>query len=82
LARAGARVFFTGALGAHEKSAPNCLDVSHRVAAVDNEVEQRLAGIARGHFSNLTQLTMDTSWWTLYHGRTKNPDFGANEETQ
>jgi hypothetical protein len=25
---------------------------------------------------------MDTSWWTRYRSRTKNPDFGANEATQ
>jgi len=26
--------------------------------------------------TNLTQLTVDTSWWTRYRSRTKNPDFG------
>src|SRR3989475_10337080 len=26
--------------------------------------------------TNLTQLTLDTSWWTRYRSRTKNPDFG------
>jgi hypothetical protein len=75
-------IFSIRQLGAHEKPAPNCLDVSHRVAAVDNEVEQHLAGIARRRFSNLTQLAMDTSWWTRYRSRTDDPNFGANEQTQ
>src|SRR5438034_7384170 len=26
--------------------------------------------------TNLKQLTVDTSWWTRYRSRTKNPDFG------
>ncbi|HKS72652.1 MAG TPA: ferritin-like domain-containing protein [Terriglobales bacterium] len=26
--------------------------------------------------TNLTELTVDTSWWTRYRSRTKNPDFG------
>ena len=26
--------------------------------------------------TNLTQLTVDTSWWTRYRSRTQNPDFG------
>ncbi len=26
--------------------------------------------------TNLTQLTLDTSWWTRYRSRTKNPDLG------
>ena len=26
--------------------------------------------------TNLTQLTVDTTWWTRYRSRTKNPDFG------
>src|SRR5438876_4897634 len=26
--------------------------------------------------TNLMQLTVDTTWWTRYRGRTKNPDFG------
>jgi hypothetical protein len=26
--------------------------------------------------TNLKQLTLDTSWWTRYRSRTKNPDFG------
>lgn len=26
--------------------------------------------------TNLTQLTLDTSWWTRYRSATKNPDFG------
>src|SRR5580700_3923478 len=29
-----------------------------------------------GRITNLTQLTVDTSWWTRYRSRTKNPDFG------
>src|SRR6267154_1076448 len=29
-----------------------------------------------GRLTNLTQLTVDTSWWTRYRSRTKNPDFG------
>jgi hypothetical protein len=27
-------------------------------------------------FTNLMQLIVDTSWWTRYRSRTKNPDFG------
>src|SRR6201982_1132050 len=29
-----------------------------------------------GRLTNLMQLTADTSWWTRYRSRTKNPDFG------
>jgi hypothetical protein len=29
-----------------------------------------------GRLTNLTQLTIDTSWWTRYRSETQNPDFG------
>jgi hypothetical protein len=29
-----------------------------------------------GRLTNLMQLTLDTSWWTRFRSRTKNPDFG------
>jgi len=29
-----------------------------------------------GRLTKLMQLTVDTSWWTRYRSRTKNPDFG------
>jgi Ferritin-like domain len=29
-----------------------------------------------GRLTNLLKLTVDTSWWTRYRSRTKNPDFG------
>jgi hypothetical protein len=29
-----------------------------------------------GRLTNLTQLSVDTSWWTRYRSRAKNPDFG------
>ena len=29
-----------------------------------------------GRLTNLTQLTVDTSWWTRYRSDSKNPDFG------
>jgi hypothetical protein len=29
-----------------------------------------------GRLTNLTQLTVDTSWWTRLRSRTQNPDFG------
>jgi hypothetical protein len=29
-----------------------------------------------GRLTNLTQLTVDTTWWTRYRSATKNPDFG------
>src|SRR6476620_885773 len=29
-----------------------------------------------GRLTNLMQLTVDTSWWTRYRSREKNPDFG------
>jgi len=29
-----------------------------------------------GRLTNLTQLTVDTSWWRRYRSRTQNPDFG------
>ena len=29
-----------------------------------------------GRLTNLMQLTIDTSWWTRYRSRTKNPDLG------
>ena len=37
-----AHLFSIRQLGAHEKPAPNRLDASHRVTAIDNEVEQHL----------------------------------------
>jgi len=37
----------------------------------------RASGAQRiGRLTNLMQLTVDTSWWTRYRSRTKNPDFG------
>lgn len=33
-----------------------------------------------GRLTNLMQLTVDTSWWTRYRSRTKNPDFGDTFE--
>jgi len=30
-----------------------------------------------GRLTNLMQLSVDTSWWTRYRSRTKNPDLGA-----
>lgn len=38
---------------------------------------------ANKHFprlTNLTKLTVDTTWWTRYRSRTKNPDFGDTFE--
>ena len=29
-----------------------------------------------GRLTNLTQLSVDTSWWTRFRSRTQNPDFG------
>jgi len=29
-----------------------------------------------GRLTNLTRLSVDTSWWTRYRSRTQNPDFG------
>src|SRR6266851_4550898 len=29
-----------------------------------------------GRLTNIMELTVDTSWWTRYRSRTKNPDFG------
>jgi len=29
-----------------------------------------------GRLTNLTRLTVDTTWWTRYRSRNKNPDFG------
>src|SRR5271166_100801 len=31
-----------------------------------------------GRITNLTQLTVDTTWWTRYRSRTGNPDLGDN----
>jgi hypothetical protein len=37
----------------------------------------RATGARRvGRLTNLMELTVDTSWWTRYRSRTKNPDFG------
>jgi hypothetical protein len=33
-----------------------------------------------GRLTNLTQLTVDTSWWTRYRSDSKNPDFGDTFE--
>ena len=33
-----------------------------------------------GRLTNLTQLTVDTTWWTRYRSSTKNPDFGDTFE--
>jgi hypothetical protein len=30
-----------------------------------------------GRLTNLMQLSVDTTWWTRYRSRTKNPDFGG-----
>ena len=31
-----------------------------------------------GRLTNLMQLTVDTSWWTRYRSRTRNPDLGSS----
>jgi Ferritin-like domain len=33
-----------------------------------------------GRLTNLMQLTVDTTWWTRYRARNKNPDFGETFE--
>jgi hypothetical protein len=33
-----------------------------------------------GRLTNLTRLTVDTTWWTRYRSRTKNPDLGDTFE--
>jgi hypothetical protein len=33
-----------------------------------------------GRLTNLTKLTVDTTWWTRYRSRIKNPDFGDTFE--
>jgi hypothetical protein len=33
-----------------------------------------------GRLTNLTKLSVDTTWWTRYRSRTKNPDFGDTFE--
>ena len=34
------------------------------------------ANTQKMRLTNLTELTVDTTWWTRYRSRTKNPDFG------
>jgi hypothetical protein len=60
----------------------NAYLASKNMATVDLEPFRTLPGsTATGssgklRLTNLTKLTLDTSWWTRYRSRTKNPDFG------
>ena len=60
----------------------NAYLVSKGAAPADLEQFRTLPGsTATGssgklRLTNLTQLTLDTSWWTRYRSDTKNPDFG------
>lgn len=60
----------------------NAYLVSKGAAPVDLEKFRTLPGsTATGasgklRLTNLTQLTLDTSWWTRYRSDSKNPDFG------
>src|SRR6266852_9862046 len=60
----------------------NAYLVSKKADPVDLEKFRALPGsTATGssgklRLTNLTQLTLDTSWWTRYRSDTKNPDFG------
>jgi hypothetical protein len=49
------------------------VDLSHFA----NLPPSRVAGVPQnGRLTNLMHLNVDTSWWTRYRSRTKNPDFG------
>jgi hypothetical protein len=56
--------------------------VAHRAAPANLEQFRTLPSSQAtganqfGRLTNLMQLTVDTSWWTRYRSRTKNPDFG------
>jgi hypothetical protein len=60
----------------------NAYLASKGAATVDLEPFRTLPGSSatgssgKLRLTNLTQLTLDTSWWTRYRSRTKNPDFG------
>ena len=42
-----------------------------------NLAPSKVTGVPQvGRITNLTQLTVDTSWWTRYRSDSKNPDFG------
>jgi hypothetical protein len=62
----------------------NAYLLSKRADPVDLERFRTLPGsTATGssgklRLTNLTQLTLDTSWWTRYRSDTKNPDLGDN----
>jgi Ferritin-like domain len=59
----------------------NAYLASKGAATVDLEPFRTLPGSSatgssgKLRLTNLTQLTLDTSWWTRYRSRTKNPDF-------
>ena len=60
----------------------NAYLASKGAATVDLEPFRTLPGSSatgssgKLRLTNLTKLTLDTSWWTRYRSRTKNPDFG------
>src|SRR4029077_8131842 len=60
----------------------NAYLASKGAATVDLEQFRTLHGSSatgssgKLRLTNLTKLTLDTSWWTRYRSRTKNPDFG------
>lgn len=60
----------------------NAYLVSHRAQPVNLDQFRTLPGsTATGssgklRLTNLMQLSVDTTWWTRYRSRTKNPDFG------
>src|SRR5437762_2281801 len=62
----------------------NAYLVSKGAAPVDLEPFRTLPGSAATgssgilRLTNLTQLTIDTSWWTRYRSSTKNPDLDPN----
>ena len=60
---------------------------AHGASAVDLEGFRKLPGSQatgadknRKRLTNLMELTLDTSWWTRYRSRTKNPDPPFNDK--
>lgn len=62
------------------------LDVAAQAATVSLEQFRTLEGstadgsTGKARLTNLMQLTVDTSWWTRYRSRTKNPDLDPTFE--
>lgn len=57
-----------------ESKGESAVDLNRQFATLPSS---KVSGVPQiGRLTNLTQLTVDTSWWTRYRSDSKNPDFG------